>query len=150
MNNENQAPNQPQIHVVVTRDTKSVGTATILSFIYPGLGQLYAGSIVKGLGMIFASILIIGLAISVGACAGGIGSCAAIPAGVNLSPSYADPENTGAALGLAGVSVLGILGSILFGGVIPFGWWIFNIFDARRTCQKYNEQLLEDASQYTK
>ena len=42
-------------------ETKSAALATVLSLIFPGIGQLYTGRIGKGIALIIASIISIAL-----------------------------------------------------------------------------------------
>ena len=92
---ETQSP-PPQVIHVVTKDTKSVGMAIVLSCLYPGLGQLYAGHIAWGLTVMFISATIIGAAVSLGVCLGGVSSITAFPAIVMLTDDSAAPPGGGA------------------------------------------------------
>ena len=46
--------------------TKSAGLATVLSLIFPGLGQLYNGRFGKGIGLIVLSVISIALFLVIG------------------------------------------------------------------------------------
>jgi len=54
------APTCPECGAVYTKTTKRAGTAAVLSFFVPGLGQLYTGRIVE-FGFFFFGFLIVTL-----------------------------------------------------------------------------------------
>jgi len=100
-------------------EIKSSGIAIVLSFFYPGLGQMYAGRIARGLLLLFVATPTVWLVCLFG---GGLGvlSCAAA----------ADPET--AAAGAGG----GLVGMLLLMGLPAYYFWV--MVDAKRLCERHN------------
>lgn len=54
---QNQAP-PPLVQPIIVANRKSEGLAAVLSFIIPGLGQIYNGEIGKGIAIIIGSVIL--------------------------------------------------------------------------------------------
>ena len=113
-----------QRHIIVTGELKSTGLGIILSFLWTGLGQLYAGSIARGLIMMMLTPLvwIIGWFGGFAAFVGGLAS---------VVPTTPDPDRAAAA-------GLGFFGFLM--AVTPIIWWIWGMVDAKNLCEAFNRR----------
>ena len=100
-------------------EIKSSGLAIVLSFFYPGLGQMYAGRIGRGLLLLFVATPAVWLVCLFG---GGLGilSCAAA--------SSSETANAGAGGGLVGMLLLMTLPA----------YYVWVMVDAKRLCERHN------------
>lgn len=132
MSEENKSP---EVIHVVTKDTKSAGVAIVLSFFYPGLGQLYAGKIARGLVMMLVVNPLIGVIAFCGGCSGS----AVVPATI---ASIFDPSasEVSGGPGTAGFGAVAVIGMVLAIG-LPLGFWIWNMVDAKKQCESHNQAL---------
>jgi TM2 domain-containing membrane protein YozV len=105
--------------VIYVRD-KSAGIAAILSFLVLGLGQIYVGKIVRGLVLMFAYALSIILIMVL--------MFATIWDG---SVFYYD-------------DVIGALVLLFIVSIIYLIVWIWNVFDAYKLANEYNDRLMAD------
>jgi TM2 domain-containing membrane protein YozV len=92
-------------------ETKSSGVAIVLSCFWTGLGQLYAGRIVRGALMMVATPVIWGVGWTAG-----LGAFFRLVAGRGGS--------------------VGVVGALL--GVCPAVFWLWGMSDARRLCLLHN------------
>jgi len=103
-------------------EIKSTGTAIVLSFLWTGLGQLYAGCIARGIILMILTPIIWSIA-WFGGFVGLLGSTASL-----VQTTY-NPAPAGA----GGVGIMGIL--LAFAGV---AWWIWGMVDAKNLCEAFN------------
>ncbi|HEV8715465.1 MAG TPA: hypothetical protein VGX03_21875 [Candidatus Binatia bacterium] len=116
----------PPQQVVVVRETKSSGAAILLSFLFPGLGQLYAGKMARGLMMMFVLTPAVTMTSIFAGCTGFLGGCATILGGID--PNAPPPPS-----GAAAVGFFGTLMTLL----LPI-YWIWSMVDANRLCKAFN------------
>lgn len=102
-------------------EVKSSGVAMVLSFFYPGLGQLYAGRVGRGLVM-FVTTPVVYLVAFFG---GGFSLFAG-----GVAASEAENAAVGGAAGLVGVALI----------CSAFAWWLFVLLDARKCCDTFNAE----------
>ena len=97
-------------HMIYTPE-KSAGVAAVLSFLWAGAGQIYAGKIARGLLLLLGYMLLMA---------------------------------TGVGITFMGAA-LGGLGGALVGGVLllvfTLSVWVWNIFDAYKLANEYNDYL---------
>ena len=107
-------------------ETKSSGTAIVLSFFWTGLGQLYAGRIGRGITMmvITPALVMIGWF-------GGMAGC--FGTATNLAATTARTPTSGAGTGLGVGGFIAVL--------IPVAWWIWGMVDAKRLCVTHNATI---------
>ena len=116
-----QQPNQsypsnqygPQPYGYRAAPQKSAGIAFILSFIIPGVGQMYVGKIKRGIAYLVTYVVL-----------------SIISSLITMRLDYNDIQ-----------AVKDLIVSPLFIGIIlvSLGFWAFNIYDAYRLAKKYNE-----------
>jgi hypothetical protein len=95
---------------------KNKGLAIFLSFIWTGLGQLYAGSILRGLVLMACTPLVWTLGWLFG------------PGAIYRSMTGSrNPE----ALGAIGIALT----------LVPLGFWVWGMIDAKKRCDVHNQQL---------
>jgi TM2 domain-containing membrane protein YozV len=94
---------------------KNSGVAILLSFLWPGLGQLYAGRIARGLSFVALEFFLWGLAWILG-----LGGLLRLAAG-----------HGGEAGGIVAVAF----------GSLPVAFWAWGMTDARRLCEAHNRGL---------
>jgi hypothetical protein len=113
--NQPYTPNQygPPPYGYQTAPQKSVAIAFILSFIIPGVGQIYVGKIKRGI-----AYLVTYMALYV------------ISTLITMNTDYTDIQ-----------AVKDLIASPLFIGImlVSFGFWAFNVYDAYRLAKRYNE-----------
>ncbi len=102
-------------------ETKSSGTAIVLSFFWTGLGQLYAGTIARGLVMMGVTPIVWAI--------GWFGGLAAFFGGLGTIVGKTAQESSSA----AGVGFIGFLA-----GFAPIIWWIWGMVDAKKNCEAFN------------
>ena len=102
---------------------KNSGIAAILSFLVPGLGQLYDGRIARGLGLMALCIL-----------TAFIGSMAVLSASETYYDFYNGHYVSSYQNGLVAVGVVMTVICIIL--------WIWNVFDAHRSANRYNDHLM--------
>ena len=113
-----QAPNQaPNSGVMVVHD-KSEGLAAVLSFLIPGLGQIYVGKIGRGIAFLI----------------GGVVLAMFIWVPFLLPMMAVDPESA------AGGTVA--LASLILPIIILLAYYVYCIYDAYNLAKQYNEYLL--------
>jgi len=93
---------------------KSAGIAALLSLLWAGLGQIYTGKVARGLALMAAQIML------------AIASAFFVLVG-----------------GLFG-GIGGAIGSGILFYVAIFVLWAWNIFDAHKQANKYNDSLMND------
>jgi hypothetical protein len=95
------------------REVKSTGLAIVLSFFWPGVGQLYAGRIARGLLLCLAwgFLLLFGLG--------------------SVDLAVTDPGQIGVTLGFGRLLILGAVLVL----------WIWSMVDAKRLCEDFNAGL---------
>ncbi len=108
---------------------KSSGIATLLSFLWCGLGQIYNGKVFKGLIMMAIYFLFIALFLgySLGAIGGAVGE--GLHKGMTGVEGEVMTSETGGAMLLRG---------ILF-GIIAFVLWIYGMVNAHKVAEKINK-----------
>lgn len=118
------AVTEVQRSIVVVAETKSGGIAIVLSFLWTGLGQLYAGRIARGLVMMMVTpgVWAIGWFGGFAAFIGGAGSFVA---------KTAQESATAAGLGFFGFVT----------AVLPFIWWLWGMIDAKNSCEAFNRRV---------
>ena len=114
----------------MTTDVKSSGVAIVLSFLWTGLGQLYAGRLGRGLTMMLATPLVWSFAF-MSACYGSVASVATV--GAIAAPQAAGPNAGRIAAAGSGMTALGLLGATV--GLL---WWVWGMVDARKQCDAFN------------
>lgn len=118
------SPNEPPIVVSSPRRSsyvapqRSPGIAAVLSFFWPGVGQIYNGELGKGL-VIFFSQFVVGIVAGLFVMGGGI-----------AAGSTGDPYAAMAGFGMA----------ILLGVAVVFMFWVWAIFDAYSTAERLNRR----------
>ncbi len=95
-------------------EIKNSGVAIVLSFLWTGFGQLYAGRIPRGLIMMAAAPVVWFVGWTVG--------LAGLGALISGKPN--------------GMGVLGLLC-----GPMPFAFWIWGMVDAKKLCDRHNADL---------
>ena len=114
------------------REVKSSGAAIVLSLLWTGLGQLYAGRIGRGLGLMIATPFVWSIGFLSG-CAGTIWSAG----GASNAMLRAAGEGTAGSAGQT--ALFGGLGAAgLLGALVPIVWWIWGMFDAKKQCEAFN------------
>jgi hypothetical protein len=110
--------------VIIVRETKSSGGGILLSFLWTGLGQLYAGEIARGLVMMTATpiIWIIGWFGGIAAFFGGLGTV--------VAPTSQESASA------AGVGFFGFVMAL-----IPGIWWLWGMIDAKQLCENFNRRI---------
>jgi TM2 domain-containing membrane protein YozV/predicted RNA-binding Zn-ribbon protein involved in translation (DUF1610 family) len=109
---------------VRSSEIKSTGTAIVLSFLWTGLGQLYAGCIPRGIILMLLTPIIWTLA-WFGGFVGVLGSTASL-----VQTAYSP-----APAGAGGVGITGLI--LAFAGV---AWWVWGMVDAKNLCEAFNRQ----------
>jgi hypothetical protein len=104
-------------------ETKSGGTAIILSFFWTGLGQLYAGRIGRGIAMMIITPVLIMIGWF-----GGMAGCLAASSKFAASASQIQDASSSTGVGIGGLIAM----------LIPVAWWIWGMVDAQRLCQAHN------------
>ena len=113
-------------------EKKSSGVAIILSFIWTGLGQLYAGQIGRGIAFVIITPIIWGFAWGaglLGAFAGCVGGVDSFVSSLSHTRSAGHSVNVG--FGLAGLIAL----------LVAVAWWVWGMVDAKRLCELHNARV---------
>jgi TM2 domain-containing membrane protein YozV len=101
--------------VVINVNEKSAGIAAVLSFLWAGAGQIYVGKIGRGLALLLTYSVIVLLEIAI------------VFIGFSPVGSYDD-----------------LIGILVFIAVMTVLWiviWIWNIYDAYKLANQYNDHL---------
>ena len=120
-------------------EVKSSGIAIVMSFFWTGLGQLYAGSIGVGLAMMLATPVIWAIGFIGGLSGlftGGLGALGGLVA--------TDPTSGVSAGEAAMVGGVGVVGIVV--GLLPVGWWVWGMLDAKKRCEVHNASTSGDTS----
>ncbi|MCL2031696.1 MAG: hypothetical protein FWG96_00235 [Methanomassiliicoccaceae archaeon] len=102
----------PGPQYVVHINEKSSGVAAVLSFLWAGAGQIYVGRIGRGLALMFSYLLI-----------------------------YAVLFVVGFVIALEMESFGGFIVLMISMGVFTLAFWIWNIYDAYKLSNEYNDYL---------
>jgi len=106
-------------YVIHIRD-KSAGLAALFSLVFVGVGQIYVGKIARGLLLMLACFVLSTLSVVV------------------VGLSVIDLDSISQLAGVAMVSLILSACSVIL--------WIWNIFDAYKLANKYNDQLMENGT----
>jgi TM2 domain-containing membrane protein YozV len=119
----------PEISVPIFKPTvsrrtpqpqRSPGVAAVLSFFFPGVGQIYNGQIGKGLALFFLNMLTVPVALFFFVAVGG-------------AVGAANQDNP--AVGLAGIGF-----TFAVAAIFVFGYWFWNIYDAYSCAESLNRE----------
>lgn len=122
------------------REIKNTGIGIGLSFLWVGLGQLYAGEVTRGIVMMvaFPFVILFGIFAMFWA----LGSGAGVLTGLAYLAQGLSGAGVGAALGGLGLVLLnGAVGLVAFCcGLSPVAFWIWGMLDAKRLCEQFNRE----------
>lgn len=125
-------------------ETKNSGLAIFLSFIIPGLGQLYAGKVVRGVTMLLLTFVIYGTTIFCfrenSRTLQFINNTIAIETGATLHRSF--QEAWGEMQPLVRQASWLFLGGVA-SAILSLFWWAWSMVDARKLCEANNRRVYE-------
>jgi len=121
---ENGEGSKAKPYTIQIRD-KSAGIAALLSFFFVGVGQIYAGKIARGLLLMFVGFALYAFTL-----------VATVAFASELYDAGTFDDLVGVAAGVVLVSLIVMVCYIIL--------WVWNIFDAYKLANKYNDFLMEN------
>lgn len=129
----------PATHVVQSGYRKDPSTAMLLSFLVPGIGQMYAGAPGKGVAFVLADVASLGLA-TTGILCNARENCSAAANACHTATGV-DPNGTPYSYNVCDAPKRHQGNPLLISGVaLSLVTQVFSILDARSTARGYNRQ----------
>ena len=113
----------------MAEETKDSGVGIILSWCWTGLGQLYAGKILRGLMMMIATPIIWAVSFF----GSGYSLLVVLAKFTNTIVQTEGGEGSGTIVAGGRMSILGI-----FLAPVALAWWIWGMTNAKKLCEKFN------------